>query len=75
VVDGVNSIKANAGDPSTFADAIVRLHADVELRKRVASNALDAVRQRFDISPIARQIENFLVETLEEHSALRSTSH
>lgn len=72
VIDGVNSIKANAGDPSSYADAIVRLHQDPELRKRIASTALEAVRTKFDISPIARQIESFLVETLQEHSIQRS---
>lgn len=73
VQDGINSVKAQAADASTYADAIVRLHSDRELREKIAIHALNAVRDKFDIAPISRQIERFLIETLEQHPTTRSS--
>lgn len=75
VQDGINSLQATAGKPETYADAIVRLHGDADLRKAIASHALAAVRQKFDLAPITRQIEAFLQETLQEHIASESRIH
>jgi glycosyltransferase involved in cell wall biosynthesis len=72
VQDGINSLKADAADASSYADAIVRLHSNQELREKIAYHALEAVREKFDIAPISRQIERFLIETLEEHPAASS---
>jgi glycosyltransferase involved in cell wall biosynthesis len=73
VKDAVNSIMAAAGDPVSYANAIVRLHADPNLRASIAANAFEAVRTNFDIAPITRQIESFLLESLQEHTLSRTT--
>jgi glycosyltransferase involved in cell wall biosynthesis len=61
---GTNCLVAAAADPELYALRIAELAASPELRHRLATTALEEVRSRFDIVPITRQIEAFLVSAL-----------
>jgi glycosyltransferase involved in cell wall biosynthesis len=59
--DGINSLIANAADPESFAMRIHQLAASEPLRAFLASTAFDEVRNSFDLDPITRKIEAFLL--------------
>lgn len=61
---GLNCLVAEAANPELYATRIAELAADPLLRAHLAANGLDEVRTRFDIEPIARQIEAFLLASL-----------
>ena len=67
---GVNCLVAAAAEPVTYADRIAELAASPELRASIAATSLAEVRTRFDLNPITRQIETFLLETSLHHSTL-----
>lgn len=60
---GINCLVAAAADPARYATRIAELAASPELREAIASTSLAEVRTRFDIEPITRQIENFLIKS------------
>lgn len=61
---GHNCLVAAAADPTLYATRIAELASDPQLRATLAANGLDEVRSRFDIDPITRQIEAFLLTSL-----------
>lgn len=64
VRDGENMIRADAGEPKSFAAGIVRLAADPGLRARLAATAREECLRRFDLEPITSEIEDFLRDSL-----------
>lgn len=64
VRDGVNSLAAEAGNPSSFAAAILRLADDSNLATQLAEEARAETLNRFDLAPITSQIEAFLAASL-----------
>lgn len=61
---GLNCLVAAAADPGLYAVRIAELGASQELREALAATGLDEVRNRFDLEPITRQIEAFLLASL-----------
>lgn len=61
---GRNCLVAEAANPELYATRIAELAADPQLRAGLSANGLDEVRTRFDIKPITRQIEAFLLASL-----------
>ena len=59
--DGINSLIAKAADPESFAVRIAEMAASQSLRESLAATGLDEVRTRFDLDPITRKIEAFLL--------------
>lgn len=60
----VNCLIAGAADPNLYAARIAELSASQHLRESIAATGLEEVRARFDIDPITRQIEKFLLKAL-----------
>jgi glycosyltransferase involved in cell wall biosynthesis len=60
----VNCLIAEAADPELYATRIAELAASRQLRESIAATGLDEARSRFDIDPITRQIEAFLLKAL-----------
>ncbi len=58
---GINSLVAEAANPELYATRIAELAASPELRASISAIGLEEVRTRFDIEPIARQIEAFVL--------------
>ena len=58
---GINSLVAAAADPELYATRIAELGSSRELREAIAATGLAEVRARFDIAPITREIEAFLL--------------
>ena len=56
VVDGVNGILVPPEDPPAFADAMVRLHRDPDLARRLGREAEAAIRERFDGERLATRL-------------------
>jgi glycosyltransferase involved in cell wall biosynthesis len=61
---GLNCLVAGAADPALYASRIGELAAAPDLRAKIAACALAEVRTRYDLDPITRQIEVFLLDTL-----------
>lgn len=61
---GINCLIAEAANPELYATRIAELAASPQLRTAIAATGLDEARTRFDIDPIARQIEAFLLKSL-----------
>jgi hypothetical protein len=61
---GINCLAAAAAGPDLYATRIAELASSPELRANIAATGLDEVRTRFDIGPISRQIEDFLIASL-----------
>ncbi|MEI6175482.1 MAG: glycosyltransferase family 4 protein [Verrucomicrobiota bacterium] len=62
---GVNCLVAEAANPDLYATRIAELAASSQLRASIAATGLDEARTRFDIDPITRQIEAFLLKVLQ----------
>ncbi|MFK7851135.1 MAG: glycosyltransferase family 4 protein [Akkermansiaceae bacterium] len=60
----VNCLIAEAANPELYATRIAELAASPQLRTSIAATGLDEARTRFDINPITRQIETFLLKAL-----------
>ena len=60
----VNCLIAEAANPELYATRIAELAASRELRESLSATGLDEARTRFDIAPITRQIEAFLLAVL-----------
>ena len=60
---GVNCLVAAAAEPATYANRIAELAAAPQLRTTIAAASLAEVRSRFDLNPITRQIETFLLNS------------
>ena len=56
VVDGVNGLLVPPEDPAALAEAMVRLHRDPDLARRLGGAAEAAVRQRFDGERLAAHL-------------------
>lgn len=61
---GINCLVAGAADPALYATRIAEMAASPELRASISATGLEEVRARFDIDPITRQIETFLLNAL-----------
>ncbi|MEI8037125.1 MAG: glycosyltransferase family 4 protein [Verrucomicrobiota bacterium] len=61
---GSNCLVAAAANPELYATRIAELAAAPDLRAAIAATGLAEVRTRFDIEPITRQIEAFLLASL-----------
>ena len=61
---GVNCLIAEAANPELYATRIAELAASPQLRMSIAATGLDEARTRFDIDPISRQIEAYLIKSL-----------
>jgi glycosyltransferase involved in cell wall biosynthesis len=57
-----------ADDPALFADSVVRLLADSELRHRVGGEARDLVQRRFGTEVVAREFERICLDVVQEKS-------
>lgn len=66
---GVNGLTFTAGDAGDLAARILELHANPELRGRMADAAQQDVLASFDETTIVDQIENYLNGTVEIWSA------
>ena len=64
VNDGQNGFLIPTRDSKTLASCISRLAAEPELRKQFGNASRELATQRFDIHPIANQIENIYSSTL-----------
>ncbi len=60
----VNCLIAAAANPGLYATRIAELAASQQLRESIAATGLEEARTRFDIDPITRQIEAFLLKAL-----------
>lgn len=58
----VNCLIAEAANPKLYATRIAELAASPQLRDSIAATGLEEARTRFDIDPITRQIEAFLLK-------------
>jgi len=56
VVDGVNGLLVPPEDPPALADAMVRLHRDPDLARRLGREAEAVVRERFDGERLATRL-------------------
>lgn len=61
---GENCLIAEAANPKRYAECILELAASEELRTRIAQVSLKEAREKFDIIPIVRQIEAYLLKTI-----------
>jgi glycogen(starch) synthase len=61
----VNCLIAEAANPELYAARIAELAASETLRNSIASTALAEARSRFDIEPITRQIEAYLLKAIQ----------
>jgi glycosyltransferase involved in cell wall biosynthesis len=64
VEDGVNGLLVAPDDPKALADALLRVHRDVQLRERLAAAGEATVRERFDGDLLARRMAALLREAL-----------
>jgi glycosyltransferase involved in cell wall biosynthesis len=60
----INCLIAEAANPELYAIRIGELAASKPLRESIASTGLEEARSRFDIDPITREIEAFLLKAL-----------
>lgn len=60
----VNCLIAEAANPELYATRISELAASPQLRQSIAATGLEEARKSFDIDPITRQIEAFLLKAL-----------
>ena len=60
----VNGQLIEPDDPQALADALLRLHDDPELTRRLTDNARATVRERFDGDRLAHQLADLFRETL-----------
>ncbi len=58
ITDMENGILVPVSSPQKLADAILRVHNDKELRKRLAENAVRTIHQKFSIEEMVKSIEN-----------------
>jgi glycosyltransferase involved in cell wall biosynthesis len=71
VEHGVNGLLVPPRDVDALAAAILRLVEDRALRERFGAAARERVRERFDLTIVARQTAELYRSLLEEHGALR----
>jgi len=69
VRDGVDGVLVGAGDASAIARAVESLIADPVRRAALGEEARRAVRERFTLVRMAREIANVYEEVREEHGA------
>lgn len=60
----INCLIAEAANPELYATRIAELATSPQLRQSIAATGLEEARTRFDIDPITRQIEAFLLKAL-----------
>jgi glycosyltransferase involved in cell wall biosynthesis len=59
-------------DPKALAAAMIRMANDKGLRRRVTQNALDLVRQDYDINKSVGELRTLFQETLAARAAARA---
>jgi glycosyltransferase involved in cell wall biosynthesis/GT2 family glycosyltransferase len=70
--DGFNSLLFPPGDPSALAAAILRLHADAELRSRLVDGGLRTAEQ-FEATHTADELESWHVAAADRFAGPRPT--
>jgi glycosyltransferase involved in cell wall biosynthesis len=60
----VNGLLVEPDDPQALADALLRLHDDPELTRRLTENARATVRERFDGDRLAHRLADLFREAL-----------
>ena len=60
----VNGLLIEPDDPQALADALLRLHDDPELTRRLTRNGRETVRERFDGDRLARALADLFREAL-----------
>ena len=60
----VNGLLVEPDDPQALADALLRLHDDPELTRRLTRNGRETVRERFDGDRLARTLADLFREAL-----------
>jgi glycosyltransferase involved in cell wall biosynthesis len=68
VRDGVDALMVPRDDPAALAGAIARLLDDPELRHRLASSALERVRERYELDVVAGEISRTLRQIVAGHA-------
>jgi len=64
VEDGVNGLLVQPDDPAALADALLRLHSDPGLRKRLVTAAAVTIRERFDGDALAHRLAALFREAI-----------
>jgi len=63
IIDGVNGILFNRGDPKDLASKIVQLLSNEKLKRRISKEALKTIRGKHDALKVFKEIRN-LIKTL-----------
>lgn len=66
VKDGFNGLLIDPQEPQQLAAAIDRLHTDIKLRKKLAEQAYQTIKERYDGASMARQIEEAYLTVLNQ---------
>lgn len=66
IVDGVNGYIVRTGDIEQLADRIIKLLSNTSLRGKMGETNYRYVRENFDITIIARQMEKYLKRVINE---------
>ncbi|MEV6816218.1 Stealth CR1 domain-containing protein, partial [Micromonospora sp. NPDC051296] len=66
ITHGIDGLLVSSGDEDQLAQALIRLIADDELRRKFGANALVAA-ERYRIGPIMQRWENLFAELIAEH--------
>jgi glycosyltransferase involved in cell wall biosynthesis len=61
----VNGLLIPPDDPEALADALLRLHDDPELTRRLTQNGRETVKERFDGERLARELAALFTEAVE----------
>ncbi|MEP6680157.1 MAG: glycosyltransferase, partial [Chloroflexota bacterium] len=70
ITDGVDGLLVPPADPQALMGAITRLAANEELRRRIAADGYQTVRERFSIDSMVRRVEEVYDEELTRSGAL-----
>ncbi len=74
VQDGINGILIDPQQPQQLAEAIERLHTDINLRRKVANQAYQTVKVRYDAASMTQQIEDAYLTVLNQEKVEYSYS-
>ena len=58
IIDGMNGIHVQVGNPQKLADVILSIHKNKELQKKLSENAIKTIYEKFTLDVMVRNIEN-----------------
>jgi len=58
IIDGINGIHVPVGKPQKLADAILSIHKNKELQKKLSENAIKTIYKKFTLNEMVKNIEN-----------------